>query len=108
MASEKEKEEKFEQNIVKIAAENLDNFLSEPASIVMEKLFAQRRTAAVSLRELKTLNDSGDIIKVSYNSKVNENSLEIEKLLNCGESGLNGIKTYPWRKGKVTFDQSQA
>ena len=39
----------------------------------MEKLFAQRRTAAVSLRELKTLNDSGDIIKVSYNSKVNEN-----------------------------------
>ena len=51
----------------------------------MEKLFAGRR-AGVSLADLRSLNDTGDIIKVSYNSKVDENSLEIIKTLNCSNS----------------------
>ena len=51
----------------------------------MEKLFA-RRGAGVSLADLRSLNDTGDIIKVSYNSKVDENSLEIIKSLNCSDS----------------------
>ena len=51
----------------------------------MEKLFAGRG-AGVSLAHLRSLNDTGDIIKVSYNSKVDENSLEIIKTLNCSDS----------------------
>ena len=73
------------ENIVRIPAEKLDNFLSEPAAVLMEKLFAGRR-AGVSLADLRSLNDTGDIIKVSYNSKVDENSLEIIKTLNCSNS----------------------
>ena len=63
----------------------MDNFLSEPAAVLMEKLFAGRRSG-VSLTDLSTLSDTGDIIKVSYNSKVDENSLEIIKTLNCSDS----------------------
>lgn len=63
----------------------MDNFLSEPAAVLMEKLFAGRG-AGVSLADLCTLSDTGDIIKVSYNSKVDENSLEIIKTLNCSDS----------------------
>ena len=59
--------------------------MSEPAAVLMEKLFAGRG-AGVSLAHLRSLNDTGDIIKVSYNSKVDENSLEIIKTLNCSDS----------------------
>ena len=58
----------------------------------MEKIFAQRKTE-VSLTDLKTLNDTGDIIKVSYNSKVLENSVEIVKTLNCADSSDITLKS---------------
>ena len=85
-------EENFDENIIKIPAANLSNFISEPASIVMEKIFAGRKTE-VSLADLKTLNDTGDIIKVSYNSKVLENSVEIVKTLNCADSSDITLKS---------------
>ena len=58
----------------------------------MEKIFAGRKTE-VSLADLKTLNDTGDIIKVSYNSKVLENSVEIVKTLNCADSSDITLKS---------------
>ena len=58
----------------------------------MEKIFAQRKTE-VSLTDLKSLNDTGDIIKVSYNSKVLENSVEIVKTLNCSDSSDITLKS---------------
>ena len=82
---ERSESDRETENIVRIPAEKLDNFLSEPAAVLMEKLFAGRG-AGVSLAHLRSLNDTGDIIKVSYNSKVDENSLEIIKTLNCSDS----------------------
>ena len=69
-------------NIIKIPASNLDNFLSEPAAILMEKMFAQKKVA-VALTDLKTLNDTGDVVRVAYNSTVKDDAMEIVKTLSC-------------------------
>merc|ERR1712012_1115621 len=37
------------------------------------------------MSDLKTLNDTGDIVKISYNSSLKDECLEIVKTLNCGD-----------------------
>ena len=79
-----ENEEDTNPNIIKIPASNLDNFLSEPAAILMERMFAKKKVV-VAMSDLKTLNDTGDIVKISYNSSLKDDCLEIVKTLNCGD-----------------------
>ena len=86
----KGKDEANDENIVKIPIESLDTFISEPAAAVMEKLFAQRRTA-ISLTDLRTLSDTGDIVKVSYSSSILDNSMEIVKSLKSTDSDADDI-----------------
>lgn len=70
------------ENIMKYPASTLGNFLSEPAAVLMEKMFAQKKVA-VNLTDLKTLNDTGDIVKVAYTSTIKDEAIEIIKTLSC-------------------------
>ena len=79
------------ENLISISAENLENFLSLPAAAVLEKLFAQKR-CSLNIKNLKTLNESGDIINVSYDSKVKESCLEISKVHTNEDSRENCMK----------------
>ena len=93
---EKEITNKSNENLIRISVENLENFLSLPAAAILEKLFAQRK-CSLNIKDLKTLNDSGEIISVSYDSKVKESCLEIYKIQNnetCSEN---------WRKTLMDF-----
>ena len=75
----KAEEPKEEANVVNIPSESLDNFLSAPAAAVLEKLFAQQKTVA-SLKDLRTLNEAGDIIKISYDSDQEDNIMELKRI----------------------------
>ena len=79
------------ENLISISAENLENFLSRPAAAVLEKLFAQKK-CPLNIKDLKTLNDSGDIINVSYDSKVKESCLEISKIQTNEDCSQNCMK----------------
>ena len=77
---EPKKEDSIEaENIIKIPIETLDNFLSVPAAAVLEKLFAQQKTVAC-LKNLKTLNESGEIMNISYESDQEEDSMELRRI----------------------------
>ena len=75
----KAEESNEKENIVKIPTESMDNFLSVPAAAVLEKLFAQQKTVA-SLKDLKTLNENGDILKISYESDQEEDIMELRRI----------------------------
>lgn len=53
---------------LQIPAESLNNFLSTPATTVLQKLLAQQRSTA-SLQQLRTINDAGEILAVSCCSR---------------------------------------
>ena len=63
------------ENIIRFPIDSLDNFLSVPAAAVLEKLFAQQKTVAC-LKDLKTLNESGEIINISYESDQEDDNME--------------------------------
>ena len=107
-AEEKEITKKSNENLISISVENLENFLSAPAAAVLEKLFAQRK-CSLNIKDLKTLNDSGDVISLSYDSKVKESCLEIYKIQNNENSSENCRKTLMDFSGNIltcTFDET--
>ena len=80
------------ENQISISAENLENFLSLPAAAILEKLFAQKK-CSLNIKDLKTLNDSGEVIKVSYDSELKESCLEITKMHTNEDHSENCMKT---------------
>ena len=74
----KKKGPKETENIIRFPIDSLDNFLSVPAAAVLEKLFAQQKTVAC-LKNLKTLNESGEIINISYESDQEDDSMELRR-----------------------------
>ena len=53
--------------------------MSAPAAAVLEKLLAQQKTVA-SLKDLRTLNEAGDIIKISYDSDLEDDMMELKRI----------------------------
>ena len=97
------------ENLINISVENLENFLSVPAAAILEKLFAQRK-CSLNIKDLKTLNDSGDIISVSYDSKVKESCLEIYKIHNNENGSENWRETLMDFSGNIltcNFDETR-
>ena len=53
--------------------------MSIPAAAVLEKLFAQQKTVAC-LKDLKTLNEAGDVINLTYESDLEEDTMELKRI----------------------------